>query len=146
MDAAGSSWPWAKMFWLGTFGCDSASSRRYHRQAFGSLLGLAGAVAIGAAVHKFLEIPIGHWVAGVGTPLVFSYIMWSYYRYVQELDELARRVQLEAVLFSFMFIIVGGIVLSSVWMFTGWTAHPMWVLLAEPVRGVGLIVAARRYR
>lgn len=134
------------MFWLGTFGCDSASSRRYHRQAFGSLAVLAIAVALGGAAHKFLNIPVSHWVAGVGTPLVFSYIMWSYYRYVHELDELARRVQLEAVLLAFIFVIVGGIVLSSVWIFTGWAANPMWVLLAEPVRGAGLLVAARRYR
>ncbi len=134
------------MFWLGTFGCDSDSARRYHRRAFGSLAWLAIAVALGGVAHRFGKIPVSHWVAGLGTPVVFAYIMWSYYRYVHELDELARRIQLEAALFAFLFVIVGGITLSSIWMFTGWVANPLWVVLAEPVRGLGLVLAARRYR
>ena len=134
------------MFWLGTFGRDSEAGRRYHRQAFGALLGLAVVVAACVMMRKLWGAGVALWVAGVGTPVVFAYIMWSYYRYVHELDELARRVQLEAVLFAFIFVVLGAIVASSVWMFTGWVAHPIWFLLAEPVRGLGLVLAARRYR
>jgi len=134
------------MFWLGTFGCNSAAGRRYHRHAFGALAVLAVAVIVSVWLDRRFGAAVGKWVAGVGTPLVFTYIVAVFHRYIGELDELARRVQLEAVLIAFLFVILGGIALFSVWMFTGWAANPAWVLLAEPVRGVGLIVAARRYR
>lgn len=145
-DVAGSNWPWGSMFWFGTLSSGSAATRIYHRRAYGALGLLVLAVAIGIAMDTFVGTGTSRWLAGIGTPLAFAYISWSFYRYVHELDELAQRLQFEAVLIAFLFVVLGGIVLFSVSMFTGWVAHPVWVLLAEPVRGVGLIVAARRYR
>jgi heme/copper-type cytochrome/quinol oxidase subunit 4 len=145
-DAAGSNWAWGSMFWLGTLSGGSQATRQYHRRAYGALGLLVLAVSIGIAMDTFLGTRLSRWPVGVGTPLAFAYILLSFHRYVHELDELAQRLQFEAVLLAFLFVILAGIVLGSVWVFTGWVAHPVWVLLAEPVRGVGLIVAARRYR
>jgi hypothetical protein len=133
-DAAGSNWAWGSMFWLGTLSGGSQATRQYHRRAYGALGLLVLAVSIGIAMDTFLGTRLSRWPVGVGTPLAFAYILLSFHRYVHELDELAQRLQFEAVLLAFL------------WVFTGWVAHPVCVLLAEPVRGVGLIVAARRYR
>lgn len=145
-DGAGSNWPWGSMFWLGTLSGGSQATRQYHRRAYGALGLLVLAVSIGIVMDTFLGTHLSRWPVGVGTPLAFAYMILSFHRYVHELDELAQRLQFEAVLLAFLFVILAGIVLGSVWVFTGWVAHPVWVLLAEPVRGVGLIVAARRYR
>ena len=53
---------------------------------------------------------------------------------------------LEAIAFAFAATLLLGFTAGVVAAATGVRVHPMWIVLAEPLRGVGLVLAARRYR
>ena len=56
------------------------------------------------------------------------------------------RIQHEAIAFAFAATLLLGFTAGVVAAATGVRVHPMWIVLAEPLRGVGLVLAARRYR
>lgn len=70
----------------------------------------------------------------------------AYRRYFGELDELSLRIQLEAIAFAFVTLLFLGFTAGLVAAVTGLRVHPLWIVAGEPLRGLGLVLAARRYR
>jgi len=83
--------------------------------------------------------------------LALGYLSWETRRYWLSLDELARRLQLEAAAWTYLIGIPAGMMLGgvsfvffdhpSVWFW----CSPMWVILLEPVRSIVLYFLTRRY-
>ena len=76
-------------------------------------------------------------------------LYWATWRYIQEdLDELHRRIMLDSIVFAFfvtMTLVVGVGALSNFSELP--SINLLWVFfVAEPLRGLGLVVAVRKYR
>lgn len=145
-----SRWPYANLFLFGTFGARSAEGRRFHVRAYAAL----GVVAL----YGFLLSPLSpfahhlplrspwNFASALVPGLSFAYICLEYRRYLAGLEELARRIQYEAITFSYCLMIVLGLLIGCIGLSAHWQINPAWVILAEPIRGLGLVLAARRYR
>ena len=136
------SWPWRSMFWCGDFG--GPAGKHYRRRAWSALLVLAAGTAAFVAAHRYgyLGDSAIRWGLGILAALVFGYIHTQFYRYLGEIDELARRIQLEAVLFAYSAVGIAAVTLGAM----DWRINPLWFFLAEPLRGIALALVARRYR
>ena len=86
-------------------------------------------------------------------PIAVAYIVWAYVRYLKELDELSRLLQLQALAFSYGAVMT----LAAAWaglavagfafdrpMYPGMVFA--WLLIAEALRGAVLVYLARRRR
>lgn len=139
-------WPLGSMFWFGTFGASSGTAaRRYHRRCWATLgvalaAGYFSPVAV-SALGVSAEAVLGA-ILSVGF-LCIAIFLWQY---VSSLDELARRLQMEAMAATYVIGLGAFVVLSSVGLVGGWRIDPMTFVLLEPVRGVVLVVMSRRYR
>jgi hypothetical protein len=90
--------------------------------------------------------PYGKLVLIPGTAASTAWIVLAYRRYFSELDELSRRIQYEAIAFAFGALMLLGMTAAAATVVTGLTVHPLWLIVAEPLRGLGLVLAARRYQ
>ena len=84
-------------------------------------------------------------IAVAGWALFGSIHFWSYWRYLASLDEMGRRIQLEALAVAYGFTLLAFSTLGAAGLFLGFSINPAWVLAAEPLRGVVLAFNARRY-
>ncbi len=139
-------WPsWYTLF-LGCFGRDAGSTRWSKRGFYGLAMMLLGLVG-----HGTLRGHVPETVLDFSAPILagagMGFIYWSLWRYMQDLDELHRQIMFHAIAFSFavtMPIVVG---LGVGAMAFNTSVDIIWAfLLAEPLRGVGLVLAARKYR
>src|SRR5689334_537215 len=85
-----SRWPYATLFLLGTFGTKDSAGRRLHRQFWIGFTALA-ATAVLAVIWRSLA-----WLPVTALALLCPGIAYASWRYVSSLDELTRRLQLEA--------------------------------------------------
>ena len=79
---------------------------------------------------------------------MFGFISWEFRRYLNALDELARRIQLEALAWTYLTGLtiacaLGGVMLA--YDLRPWFPSPFWFILLEPIRGLWLYVVSRRY-
>ena len=81
-----------------------------------------------------------------GAALGVGWILRAYRHYFAQLDELSLRIQHEAIAFAFGATLLAAVVASAAAVVTDITINPLWIVVAEPLRGVGLVLAARRYR
>lgn len=142
-----SGWPYGSLFWMGYFGPDSHAGKALRwRVTFGLLL-----TAFGPAFGRLPTWPPGRAAGALLAPLGIVLVVWAYARYLASLDELRRLIQLEALALSYGTVMV----LGAFWLgfnvtdfaFASSTAGGMVfysLLLAEIVRGVILVVLARR--
>jgi hypothetical protein len=90
------------MLTWGTFGAGSPAGRRYH---FRSGLALA-AVVVCILGSAFVRATSGNGILAVilaVTPgFAFAYIAWEFQKYLSSLDELARRIQLESIAWTYL--------------------------------------------
>jgi hypothetical protein len=140
---APTTWPYWSLFLLGNFGSATPASRRLNQD---SLLGLAILlIAISPAVllerTAFVKL-----VLILGAAIAAGWVLLAYRRYFAQLDELSLRIQHEAIAFSFMVMMLLGFTASFAVIVTDLFIHPAWFCIAEPVRGLGLVIAARKYR
>jgi putative Mn2+ efflux pump MntP len=140
------SWPsWYTLF-LGCFSCDAGSRRWSKRGFYGLAMMLLGLVGYGT-----LRVHVPETVLDFSAPILagvgMGFIYWSLWRYMQDFDELHRQIMFHAIAFSFamtMPIVVG---LGIGAMVFNTSVDIIWAfVLAEPLRGVGLVLAARKYR
>jgi hypothetical protein len=132
------------LFFCGHFGRATPASRRLNRQTLaglGILAATAVVVTMTDAAWPRSELLL---VPGVG--LSAAWILLAYRRYFAALDELSLRIQYEAVAFAFAAALFLGMLAGTVAAVTDGRIHPLWIVLAEPLRGVGLVLAARKYR
>jgi hypothetical protein len=146
----GSTWPACAMLSYGTFGRQTAAGRRYHIRAAIALAAIA--VLWPAAAFLAKHFPNTPWLAiqSVAPGIAFAYIAWEFRRYLLALDELARRIQFEAIAWTYLTGLIIAALLGGVAMAYGlhWDVlwfNPFWFILLEPVRSCFLYYVARRY-
>jgi hypothetical protein len=149
-----SQWPIVSMLSYGTFGMKTPAGRRYHLRSAFVLVALLIFWPLTFFLWWFETGPSLLWraIAGLAPGLAVSYIAWEARRYWLSLDELARRLQLEAAAYSYLVACVASTLfggLSFIFIGHSWAwlwCNPLWVfVIAEPVRGVILYFLARRY-
>jgi hypothetical protein len=83
-------------------------------------------------------------------PIVFSYIVLEFRKYLLSLDELVLRLQLEAMAWTYASGFVLTAILCAIWFESlgkvdlAWFC-PVWFILLEPVRAGWLYFLSRRY-
>jgi hypothetical protein len=139
-------WPFSSMLLIGTFGhSHTPASRRYHLEAaiavaillVGALIANALAPALGIRPMLF---------RGILASTVFVFLGAALWRYVGSLDELSRRLQLEAMAISYICAIALFVVCDTVAGAGGWTVRPVYFVALELLRGASLALLARNYR
>ncbi|HEY4365463.1 MAG TPA: hypothetical protein VGN17_31170 [Bryobacteraceae bacterium] len=144
-------WPLGSILIWGTFGKNSAEGRCFHRRCLGAFLFLGVGWLASFLIARFL-LPAGSWrnfdfvamyylLVGVA----FSFIAWAFWKYLGELDELARRLQLEAVALTYLTGFCAFGFLAAFGYLTGWTVNPVWFIVLEPIRAFWLRYLVRRY-
>lgn len=144
------------MLVFGYFGSGTPEGRRHLNRSVAWL----AVFVVAALVARFAVLP---WPArllcGVAVPVAVAGIVWSNLRYLSELDELSRLIQLEAAAFSYGAVMV----LAGMWFSAGAlglveqsqgthgrSILALWVLpsllIAEPLRGLALALLARSRR
>jgi hypothetical protein len=141
---APSTWPYWSLFFCGHFGKATPASRRLNRE---TLLGLAllGVAIVAVALLNSVS-PYGKLVFIPGVALSVGWILLAFRRYFTQLDELSLRIQYEAIAFSFAVTLLLGVTASAATIVTNLTINPLWLVIAEPLRGLGLVLAARKYQ
>lgn len=132
-----SQWPTCAMLGWGTLG--GPAGRRYSRHC---AIALAVMVA-GCAASALFGLKL---VAALAPGAGFLYIAWEFRIYLAALDELARRIQLESIAWTYMSGLVAAILLGGLALVFDWKLNPMWFVVLEPVRSVWLYRVARRYQ
>jgi O-antigen/teichoic acid export membrane protein len=124
----------------------AAAGRAYAREFFAAMLGYVILLPISILVAQRLDPPVR--VLVVLVPIIpLAFALRAYVRFLGRMDELARRIQLEALGFAFgaagMLTLSYGFLegvgfpeLSYIWVF------PLMIALW----GIGTAIASRRYR
>jgi hypothetical protein len=141
---APTSWPYWSLFFCGHFGSVTPASRRLHRESLVGLM-LLGTATLGTVLLGPVS-PYGKLIFIPAVTLSVAWILLAYRRYFANLDELSLRIQHEAIAFSFAVTLLLGVAASAAAVVTHISVHPLWIVIAEPLRGLGLVLAARRYR
>jgi hypothetical protein len=145
-----SNWPVCAMLSYGTFGKQTAAGRRYHIR---SAIALAAMVILWPAAallaKHFSNTP---WLAiqSLAPGVAFAYIAWEFRRYLLPLDELGRRIQFEAIAWTYLTGLVvaellGGVAIAYGLHWDRLWLNPFWFILLEPVRGCFLYYVTRQY-
>jgi hypothetical protein len=107
---------------------------------------LAAAILAGDFQHS------GAWrvILSLAPGAAYLYIAWELRRYILALDELARRIQLEAMAWTYLAGLVVASLVGGVAFVYGWHWNRLWLnpllyVFLEPVRGCFLYYVARRY-
>jgi hypothetical protein len=145
-----SNWPACAMLSYGTFGKQTAAGRRYHVRA---AIALAAMVILWPAATLLAKhFPSTPWPAiqSLAPGITVAYIAWEFRRYLLALDELARRIQFQAIAWTYLTGLVLAALVGGVAMAYGlhWEIlwlNPLWFVLLEPVRSCFLYYVARRY-
>ena len=139
------SWPYWTLLFCWHFGRTTPAAKRLGRHNGIAVLGLAAFVWIS---HSLAPQPGAKALAVPAVALAIGWMALGYRNYFRELDELSRLIQYEAIAFSYGIVLVlwAAAATAANWAVPGFTINPAWVFIAEPLRGIGLVLAARRYR
>lgn len=150
-----SKWQTCSILFWGTFGARGPAERRYIVRsctAAGIVLAL---VFVSLAMH-FHPKPLMARVVMIATGFLVTYIAWEFRRYLYQLDELARRLQMESMACTYLTGFVIAAWLGALWPFSHFLVHwpykptilfliPFLYFLLEPVRAAWLYYLSRRY-
>lgn len=139
-----SPWPCRSLVLWGTFGTTTPVGRRYHNR---SLAALAVFLLVHFLLGAWRDVPAVRALIALTPGAVFGFIAWELRRYLLALDELSRRIQMEAITWTYLLGLVAAMAWAGLATAYGssWYLHPAWFLLLEPVRGFVLRSVARRY-
>lgn len=145
--ASGSvEWPYSSLLLFGFFGTDTPAGRKLARR---TTAGLVLLIIAGLALGSERE-PIPRWVWVTSVPVAVAGIALAHARYLGQLDELSRLIQLKAFAFAYAVVMVLAMGLSAVVLTRPSMVHPALLLggliVVEALRGLALVVLARRYR
>ena len=124
-----------------------ANERRYVKEIGGSMAAYTAMVAVSSWLLKGHEnSPLGY-IVGMLPVIPSAFAAWAVIRFFRGLDELQRRIQFEAIAFSFL----GTCLVSLNWRILQRAGLPhadvIWVtLLLLALYCVGILIACRRYR
>ena len=136
-----------KLFW-GHLGADPRPNP-WSKWIWGSV----GLFACGIAAQGFLEGRVSQSVLSGGvfviSCLAMSILYWGTWRYIQEEpDELHRRITVESIVFAFFVTMTLAVGVGTISNFADLPRiNLLWVFfIGEPLRGLGLVLAVRKYR
>ena len=142
------TWPYRSLLFSGTFGKSAPEGRRLHRRLHWAMAFFGAAVFTAGLVHRnnpsLVYANLAVMLASAG------FAVRAFRIYFSELDELSRRIQYEAIAFSFVTMMFLGVTVGT-WLWTnGISPDPMAIAIAaafaDVLRGIGLVRAARKYR
>ena len=140
------SWPYWSLLTFGTFSPRTPAGKRYWFQGTCALVAtLAVGMVAGWLRKNNPDASWGTWV--VLLPVVpILYLAFAFSRYLRNLDELSRKIQLEGLALSFTgtFVVVFGYGLLQLHGFPAPNWLYIWCLMCL-LHGVGTAVAARKY-
>jgi len=137
-----SEWPYSSLIIFGFFGPDSQAGKRLMmRSALGLILFIAGFIGT-----QLSESDI--WVnASAGLiPISVLIIIYANTVYIKSLDSLEKLIQLTAFAAAYGAAIFIGFAIFAFFSVTGCYISPLWLLLAEPFRGMILFFTSRKYQ
>jgi hypothetical protein len=127
----------------GTMGSRDLPGRRYQRRAIGALAVMLG----GLVAAAFLKLRP---VLAAGPALTAVYIAYEFRRYLGAVDELARRVLLESIAWTYFGAGVLALVGAGIALAYGFHPDAFYIMgflgVMEGCRGVALYFVARHYR
>ena len=138
------SWPYKSLLLLGTFGSNDAAGRQYTRQCWRAVTFLVIVIVLLNLVN--IKWPQYTWLPTSLFGAIFIYIAFALWQYITRLDELARRLQLEAMALTYLVGFAAFLFAGTLGLSFKWTFSPLWYVALEGVRGLVLVVLARRYR
>ena len=136
---------WSALF-LGCFGHDAGSRKWSWRGGWAAVFPIVGLAARYLLDDVLPEVATDA-ILSTSFALAIGFIYWTTWKYTQDLDEMHQRIMLQGFMFSFcvtMTLVVG----FGIYGLAG--RQPIDILLvyvtAEVLRGIGLVVASRKYR
>ena len=135
-------WPIKDILLFGYFGSNSpGSSKLVTNLTLSLVLFLIGISSIQASNLLIVTIP--------STALIIFSVclsIWGQKQYISKLDTLNRDIQLSGFAFSYGIVILICMVLMAIEFITGSMPSILWILIAEPIRGIVLYKIARGYQ
>ena len=134
-------WPYRTLILTGTFGWKDPAGKRLHRQAI-LHTGLLVLAMIALLVCN-ARWPALAWLPSSVVVTVFLLGAFRLWQYIANLDELSRRIQLEALAMTYL---VGFGIFFALGMLSSIRINPVCYVFLEFVRGPVLALRARSYR
>jgi len=141
-----SRWPTTPMLAYGTFGMRTPAGRRYHIRCSLALAAMVACFLAPALLRRSVPVGILRIVIALAPGAAFVYIAWEFRRYLSALDELARRIQLESIAWTYLCGLAVAMLLGGIGLVYGWRFNPAWFIVLEPVRAGWLYFVSRRYQ
>ena len=137
-----SDWPYSSLIILGFFGPDSPGGKKLVAYSvFALFLFIAGFIGT-----QILESKGWCGVSAAFMPVSVLILIYANSRYIKSLDTLEKLIQLSAFSASYGAALFIGFVLYALYLATGWHVSPLWLLLAEPFRGICLYFISKKYQ
>jgi hypothetical protein len=140
------NWPAAPILTYGTFGARTPAGRRYHIRSGIALAAMVVCMLAGALIRFFGSTNRLELLTAFVPGAAFIYIAWEFRRYLAALDELARRIQLESIAWTYLSGLAIAMLLGGLALVYGWRFNPFWFIVLEPVRAGWLYFVSRRYQ
>jgi hypothetical protein len=118
------------MLWIGTFGPGSPGGQSYQTACYYALA---------------KSYPLVRWPLAILPGAVFTFIAWRLWLYVSQLDELSRRLQMEAMAITYLLGMAVSLLLGGLALVFNWNINPGLYLFLDIVRAFVLVKLARRY-
>ena len=148
IDEQNSAWPACDILALGYFGAGTPNGARFRNRSLSALLGWVVLYLVCFFVvktHPQAVTPLKV-LLGIVPGLAFTYIGWEWWRYVGSLDELARRMQLDAAAWTYGIGMGACLIIGSLYTDLGWDFNPgFFFIFLEPVRATRLWVLSRKF-
>jgi hypothetical protein len=136
-----SEWPYTSFLLFGFFGSESPGGKTLIKYTTIALtLFVAGVIGI-----SVFSDGIFLYTSSILIPLSILIVTWSNSEYIKELDTLSQLIQLKAFAFSYGAAMFIGFTIYAVYASTGFFISPIWLVLAEPLRGISLYMIAKEY-
>lgn len=136
------NWPYRWLLIMGFFGPGSPKGKRLMiLSALGLFLFIAGTAGV-----QLLEATVWKYVCAVQIPTAALMIIYANTSYIKSLDTLEKLIQLTAFSSAYGAAIFIGITIFALHTVTGYYISPLWLLLAEPFRGMILFFITSKYQ
>lgn len=134
---------WSTLMFGHFWGESSASESAKRRSRIAMLMFLIALVV--ASVIPGFERELRHTFVNVLVGLTLTYFAWEAWRYTTGLDELARRLYLEAFAITYLIGLAMFSVLGVLQDIAGWNISPLVFMVLEPVRLAVLAWRSRQF-
>ncbi len=134
-------WPYTSFLLFGFFGSDSPGGKTLMKYtSLAMALFVTGAFGI-----SIFSGGIFLYISSLLIPISILILIWSNSEYIKGLDTLSQLIQLKAFAFSYGAAMFIGFTIYAVYASTGFFISPVWLVLAEPLRGLALYMIAKEY-